>query len=350
MDDFLRISGSQFTYRGQSVRLRGMNFKHASSLYTWNAGSWPTMYAEASTEQEYERLSQWGGNHVRVPVSYHWWLPTAAVPTARPADAWRLLDQEIAWAKKHRMWVYLNLMVWPGADGSNQAGYFADADFWASTAHQNSVVAFWEMIAEAYRDEPTVFGYDLLNEPSPPSQEVYRQYMQRCSEAVWAKAPNQCTIIKLSSANWNAYPAITGGPVAYSYHPYPPCAGGGNTPRPTVPDGAPNIVGEFGERWFYPDGHSQGGGTVACGGGGEWTQAAIQAYEAVGDHWSHFVMRERGPREGPGAGGHAFGVYTPGRWPEPNYAWNGANRFANPWNAMIGVVQNGFAVGSVRPL
>ena len=85
-------------------------------------------------------------------------------------DGWRHVDDTIAWARKYGLWVVLDLHAAPGGQtGTNIDDSWGYPWLFESEKAQVDTVALWKRIAARYRDEPSVLGYDLLNEPIPTS-------------------------------------------------------------------------------------------------------------------------------------------------------------------------------------
>jgi endoglucanase len=85
----------------------------------------------------------------------------AQSPGQWKASGWAWLDDNIAWAKKQSVYLILNLHVPPGGYQSLGKG----TGLWESPEAQARFIALWRAIAERYRSEPSIAGYDLLNEP-----------------------------------------------------------------------------------------------------------------------------------------------------------------------------------------
>ena len=65
------------------------------------------------------------------------------------------------------MYLILDLHAAPGGQGYNAD--ISDYDdskpsLWESKENRDKTVAFWKKIAERYKDEPWIGGYDLINE------------------------------------------------------------------------------------------------------------------------------------------------------------------------------------------
>ncbi|MFX6174752.1 cellulase family glycosylhydrolase, partial [Acinetobacter baumannii] len=56
--------------------------------------------------------------------------------------------------------------------------------FWRETFYQDQVIALWRFLADRYKDEPAIAGYDLLNEPYAPSNEVVVSFFERLIPAI----------------------------------------------------------------------------------------------------------------------------------------------------------------------
>jgi len=80
-----------------------------------------------------------------------------------------LTDSLIAWCRSNHMYVILDLHAAPGGQGNDLN--ISDRDpskpsLWQSVANRQKTIAFWQKIATRYANEPTVGGYDILNEPN----------------------------------------------------------------------------------------------------------------------------------------------------------------------------------------
>ena len=117
-----------------------------------------------------------GFNTVRVPL--HWRL--FVEPGDDGADrfegpGWFLLDRLVAWCRESGLRVIIDLHAAPGGQTgvNHDDGTGFPLTFYVPR-YRRLTVALWRALATHYRDEPTILGYDLLNEPiSPYSDEDY---------------------------------------------------------------------------------------------------------------------------------------------------------------------------------
>ncbi len=92
--------------------------------------------------------------------------------------------------------------------------------------HRSLTVALWRAIAAHYRDEPTVLGYDLLNEPiSPYSDEAYlNPRLEPLYREIVAAIRSVDThhVVLLAGGQWSTSFAMFGRPfdanAVYTYH------------------------------------------------------------------------------------------------------------------------------------
>ena len=78
-----------------------------------------------------------------------------------------MTDRLLAWCKKNKIYLILDLHAAPGGQGNDRP--IADIDtlkprLWESEANQKKTVALWEQLAERYAGEEWIGGYDLINE------------------------------------------------------------------------------------------------------------------------------------------------------------------------------------------
>jgi endoglucanase len=139
--------------RGRPVLLRGVAFGNL----VWNNVRLPRREHD---EADYQRVAAMGMNAVRFYMNYRTFENDAA-PGTYLADGWQWLDDNIAWAKRHGVYLILNMHVPPGGFQSLGNG----KALWDRPEMQDRLIALWTAIASHCKGEATVAGYDLLNEP-----------------------------------------------------------------------------------------------------------------------------------------------------------------------------------------
>lgn len=121
-----------------------------------------------------DSLKAWGFNSVRLPMHYNLYtLPIDQEPVAGKQTwldkGFKMTDSLMAWCKANQMYLILDLHAAPGGQGNDNN--ISDRDpskpsLWDSEANQQKTIALWTKLAERYKDEPWIAGYDIINEPN----------------------------------------------------------------------------------------------------------------------------------------------------------------------------------------
>lgn len=116
-------------------------------------------------------LKSLGFNSVRVPFHYDLFWADVGVKN----DGFEYLDRVVMWCRTHQIYVLLDMHAAPGYQnpGDHCDNVNSDAkqprnsvQFWDGD-HVEIAAKVWRHIASHYRNEPTIWGYDLINEPVP---------------------------------------------------------------------------------------------------------------------------------------------------------------------------------------
>ena len=124
------------------------------------------------TKKDIDSLAKWGFNSVRLPMHYNLFtLPIEDEPVVGEntwlTKGFTMVDNLLDWCELNNMYLILDLHAAPGGQGTNAA--ISDYDdtkpsLWQSQENKNKTVALWRKLAERYKDEPWIGGYDLINE------------------------------------------------------------------------------------------------------------------------------------------------------------------------------------------
>ncbi|MCL3859437.1 glycoside hydrolase family 5 protein [Actinotalea sp. K2] len=136
-------------------------------------------------------LASLGMSCVRVPFSYHHFEDDSA-PFVLKEEGFRRLDQVVDACAAHGIRTILDLHAVPGHQNQN---WHSDnpshwAHLWTHPHFQDRVVHLWEALADRYKDNPWVAGYNPLNEPADPSGEVIGPFYTRLERAIRAVDPH----------------------------------------------------------------------------------------------------------------------------------------------------------------
>jgi len=149
------------------------------------------------TEPDAEYIHSLGLNLVRIPVNYHLFEDDMN-PRVIKEGAFEHLDRVIDLCAKHRIYTIIDLHALPGYQNQH---WHSDnpthrALFWKHKDFQDRVVHLWEVIAERYKDQPWIAGYDLINEPADPTGKKVFPYYRRLRDAIRKVDPDHILFIE----------------------------------------------------------------------------------------------------------------------------------------------------------
>lgn len=149
------------------------------------------------TEADFKTLQKWNVNLVRLQICRFWAKPNTDLDL-EDYDRWidSQLDKiarEIELAKKYGIKVVIDLHSPPGGryEDLNMRMFF-------EPKYADHYVLVWQRIAQRFNRNPTVFGFDLINEPfqTRPATVSYWEIQKRAAEAVRAIDPDTTLIVE----------------------------------------------------------------------------------------------------------------------------------------------------------
>jgi endoglucanase len=167
---------------------------------------WQHYYERYTSEADIERIAAEGFNSVRVPIHARFLMEDEEEPLRIKKSHIAYIDRMIGWCKDYRLYVILDLHGAPGGQtGTNIDDSERDhPDLFTVEKHKRLTVQLWRMLAERYKDEWIVAGYDLLNEPLPDwFAEYNKRLMPLYKEIVTAiREVDTRHMIILEGAHW----------------------------------------------------------------------------------------------------------------------------------------------------
>ena len=129
--------------------------------------------ANGITKRDIDSLAAWGFNSIRLPMHYN--LYTPAIENEKDGqitwldEGFTMTDNLLNWCAENKIYLILDLHGAPGGQGhdANISDYdTSKPSLWESTANQDKMVALWKKLAQRYKDNPWIGGYDIINEPN----------------------------------------------------------------------------------------------------------------------------------------------------------------------------------------
>jgi hypothetical protein len=185
-------------------------------------------------------LAAHGLNAVRIAINYRHWEDDDRPFELRPG-AFRHLDRAVAACANAGIYVIIDAHALPGCQNQD---WHSDnpthrALFWEHRTFQDRAVWLWQRIAEHYRDQEWVAGYNVMNEPGDPDGNRLEPFYWRLAGAIREIDPTH--ILFLDGNRYSVELDRFGEPIpncVYAIHDYgePGLANGG--PYPGVTDGS----------------------------------------------------------------------------------------------------------------
>ena len=269
------------------------------------------------TEEDIRFIKAVGFNTIRIPLHHKLFMTNDAKPRFE-GEGYALLDRVIEWAKRAGLYVIVDMHAAPGGQtGINHDDGPGYPLMFYVPAHRQHTITLWRHLAARYRDEPTLIGFDLLNEPISPYHDM--AYLNPRLEPFYRQATaairevNSHHIVFWAGAQWSTNFEVFGRPtlanIAFTYHKF-----WSSTERDAIQAylnfsklyGVPLFLGESGE---LTD---------------EWTEAFRQLHERHGVGWCFWTYKNLDsgstvvsiPRPADWDAVAAFGNRFPGAWAE----------------------------------
>jgi len=233
---FLKVKGQDIvTPNGESFLIQGINlgnwlnpegymflFKDVSSYRLIDQAFremvgpdftdqfWKTFKDNYITREDIAYIKQTGMNSIRLPFHYKLFTDEDYMGLKSNQDGFARVDSVIKWCKTEGLYVILDMHDAPGGQtGDNIDDSYGYPWLFESETSKQLFSEIWKKIADRYKNEPTVLGYDLLNEPIATyftnKEEINKLLVpvyKRGIEAIRSVDPNH--IILLGGAQWNS--------------------------------------------------------------------------------------------------------------------------------------------------
>ena len=189
---------------------------------------WDEFRKDYINEDDIKFIKDHGFNSIRVPFDYKLFLHEDFSPTCDP-PGFKLLDDVINWCSKYKIYVILDMHCAPGGQtGANIDDSWGYPYLYENAESQNLTINLWKEIANRYKNEKYILGYDLLNEPIAPyfNTEKLNTMLEplyiKITDAIRTVDSNH--IVILGGAQWNQNFDIFSKPfdpkLVYTFHVY----------------------------------------------------------------------------------------------------------------------------------
>lgn len=169
-----------------------------------------------------------GINSIRVPFNYKLFCDETYLWNTE-SRGYELIDSLLNWCRIVNLPIILDMHCAPGGQtGDNIDDSFGYPWLFVNSESQEQIINIWKNIAEYYKDEPLIIGYDLMNEPIAHYFED--ENLEAALEPLYKRIVNSIRevdknhIIILGGARWNTDFSVFGEPfddkLVYEFHKY----------------------------------------------------------------------------------------------------------------------------------
>ena len=216
---FVHTNGTKIVdSNGNEIKLQGVAFGNE----IWN-NAIPQYHHNAT---DFQRVKEMHMNAIRFYLTYKIFEDDAS-PYVYKQSGWDWIDKNVQWAKANGIYLILNMHAPQGGYQSQGTG---DA-LWNNVENQNRLTALWKAIATKYKNETTIIGFGLVNEPVPTaSLSQWQSLAQRITNEIrtvdkkhilFIEKPIYIKNVAEEDSNYN-FPIISDTNIVYEYHLYDP--------------------------------------------------------------------------------------------------------------------------------
>ena len=175
------------------------------------ADFWKQFKDNYVTKADIDFIAQQGANTIRLPFNYKLFTDEDYMGLTGPKDGFERIDSVVSWCKANGLYLILDMHDCPGGQtGDNIDDGHGYPWLFESEKSQELFCKIWQQIAFRYRQETTILGYELMNEPIAHyfenRYELYKLLQPLYKKTVAAiRKVDENHIILLGGAHWNSF-------------------------------------------------------------------------------------------------------------------------------------------------
>ena len=210
LGNWLNPEGYMFGFsRTNSAWMIDLLFKQAVGP-DFTAKFWQTFKENYITRDDILFIKQQGANTIRLPFNYKLFTDEDYMGLSSQQDGFKRIDDVVAWCKEAGLYLILDMHDCPGGQtGDNIDDGHGYPWLFESEPSRQLFCSIWRKIADRYKDEPIILGYELANEPIAHyfenKEELNQQLEPLYKRAVKAiREVDPYHVILLGGARWNS--------------------------------------------------------------------------------------------------------------------------------------------------
>jgi len=171
---------------------------------------WKSFKDNYVTREDIRFIKSTGVNTIRIPFHYKLFTDEDYMGLTHNQDGFQRLDSLVEWCRESEIYLILDMHDAPGGQtGDNIDDSYGYPWLMVSEPSQKLFVEIWKKIADHYKNEPVILGYDLLNEPIATYFKEDEAMLNAQLEPLYMKATQAIRevdknhIVLLGGAQWN---------------------------------------------------------------------------------------------------------------------------------------------------
>lgn len=130
------------------------------------ADFWRSFRENYITKADIDFIAAAGANTIRLPFHYKLFTTDEYMGSNDPEEGFRIIDKALGWCRDNNLYLILDMHDCPGGQtGDNIDDSYGYPWLMVSEPSQKQFCEIWKCIADRYKDEPRILGYELMNEP-----------------------------------------------------------------------------------------------------------------------------------------------------------------------------------------
>lgn len=175
----------------------------------FTADFWKAFKDNYVTREDIRFIKEQGANTIRLPFHYKLFTDEDYMGLTAAQDGFARVDSLVEWCRESDLYLILDMHDAPGGQtGDNIDDSYGYPWLFDSEVSQQLYCDIWRRIADRYKNEPVILGYELFNEPIAPYfenmeelngklEDVYKKGVAAIREV------DSNHIILLGGAQWN---------------------------------------------------------------------------------------------------------------------------------------------------
>lgn len=175
----------------------------------FTARFWKTFKDNYVTREDIRFIKSTGANTIRLPFHYKLFTDEDYMGLTAAQDGFQRIDSLVEWCRESDLYLILDMHDAPGGQtGDNIDDSYGYPWLLESEESQQLFCDIWRRIADRYKNEPVILGYELMNEPIAPYfdnvaelnsklETVYKRGVKAIREV------DSNHIVLLGGAQWN---------------------------------------------------------------------------------------------------------------------------------------------------